>query len=300
MTFKSALPQLAFALCLVAAPAFADQQRLDITDYRIFTLPDGATDAARITNDGEILLQGQGAAYVVRNGAISPVVLPADGVQWVFANGMNESGDIVGEYRDAGNVAHPFVILQKAFQVLADVDGRTPVPADINERRVITGAARKSGAYDLGFVLDRGSYVFFQCDASGHTNPSGINRNGDVAGTCGTYADLRGFVFRGGVVTFVSYPGAVRTRIWDINDDGDVVGDAFFLDASGHQESIAFLWRDGVFHDLAFPGTRQSLARSINNKGDVLGQATIVHYSSSGEFLGFDRFQFLRNAKHLP
>lgn len=82
MAFESLLPGLAFALCLVAAPAFGDRPRLDITDYRIFTLPADATDAVRVSNNGEILLQGLGAAHVIHNGAISPVVLPADGLPW--------------------------------------------------------------------------------------------------------------------------------------------------------------------------------------------------------------------------
>lgn len=136
----------------------------------------------------------------------------------VYTNGVNESGAIVDEYRDAGNAAHPFVLVLGAFRTLADVDGRMPVPGDIDERQGIPGAARKTAEDDRGFLLDRGNCSFLQCDTSGHTNPAGIRRSGDVAGTCGAYANLRGFVFRGGVFDFVSYPGALRTQIRDIVD----------------------------------------------------------------------------------
>ncbi|MCC6368634.1 MAG: hypothetical protein IT165_34350 [Bryobacterales bacterium] len=291
------MPRLTFLFLLLSVVSFGQAPGFDINHCQIFTLP--ALQASRITNTGEILGQGQGSAFLIRNGVISPVALPVAGVGAVYANGMNESGDIVGEYRDAGNVARPFVIIQETFQTLSDEDGRTPVPADINQQRVITGAARKQGQYDIGFIRKYGNYAYFQCDPDGHTNPWGINHNGDVAGICGTYTNLRGFVYHNGAFLFVTYPGAARTRVWDINTNGDLVGDAIFEDPQGRTWAKAFLWRNGVFHDLSFPGVRQSLARSINDQGDVLGNVTIVHNDNAGSLLELGSFNFVRDTRHL-
>ena len=136
----------------------------------------------------------------------------------VYTNSVNESGAIVGEYRDADNVAHALVIVRGAFHAVAGVDGRMPVPGDIDERQGIPGAARKTAEDDRGFLLDRGNCSFLQCDTSGHTNPAGIRRNDNVAGTCGAYANLRGFVFRGGFFDFATHTGTLRTQIREIDD----------------------------------------------------------------------------------
>lgn len=288
---------LSVALAIAAPAAFAQLPAITTTPYDIIDLPDSHFPAD-INNQGEILIQSRLGIHILQNGRTRQVPIPVTGAQFFYPNGLNESGDIVGEYRDSGGFIVPFTIIQGRYETLAPVDGRTLIPQAINQQRLIVGATRKQGEYDRGFILAQGTPSFIQCDPMKHTVPLAVNRSGHIAGLCGTGAGSSGFIYKEGQFTFIDYPGAESTVLTSINTAGDVAGYAFLLDQDGYSYRIGFLLRNGVFHSLAFPGMRNDYIVGMNDIGQAVGSATILHHTPDG-FGRFGYFSFVRNLRGI-
>jgi probable HAF family extracellular repeat protein len=65
----------------------------------------------------------------------------------------------------------------------------------------------------------------------------------------------------------IDVPGAVATRAYGINADGEIVGS--YTDATG---TYGYLWSDGSVTKIAFPGAVFTEAWGINPQGDVVGR----------------------------
>jgi len=100
----------------------------------------------------------------------------------------------------------------------------------------------------------------------------GINEQGQVAGGADTGQGLRhAFLWDSGVMTDLgTLPGVTQSEAWDINNRGQVVGDA--LDDM-HAPPHAFLWQDGEMLDLGHLGGGESSAYAVNDSGQVVGRS---------------------------
>src|SRR5262249_12348438 len=69
--------------------------------------------------------------------------------------------------------------------------------------------------------------------------------------------------------TFMSFdvPGSISTNGWDINPQGEIVGD--YRDSAGLHGFLRT--EDGNFHTLNFPGSNNTQARGINARREVVG-----------------------------
>lgn len=149
------------------------------------------------------------------------------------ASGINERGQIVGVYRDAGGVDCP-----------------------------------TTGVGCHGFLLDEGTFTTVDVPGAVGTQAGGIDRRSEIVGFFidGTGA-LHGFLLEQGAFTQIDVPGATGTLATEINDRGQVVGT--FLDAGGAQHG--FLLDKGVFIPIDFPGAAGTAAFGINNRGQIAG-----------------------------
>jgi uncharacterized membrane protein len=124
-----------------------------------------------------------------------------------------------------------------------------------------------------------------------------INDNGDIVGQFCDALACHGFLFSGGAVTVLDYPGATDTVALGINDDGTVVGEWDLYDADGNfLFDDGFVWKDGIFTDVKYPGSADTLLNAINHRGDVVGvwdtdpnaPVSSGFFYSRGRYISFD------------
>lgn len=86
----------------------------------------------------------------------------------------------------------------------------------------------------------------------------------------------------------INVPGAIGTRAFGINPQGEIVGS---YTASG--VTHGFLLRDGVFTTIDYPGSTFTEAWGINARGDIIGRYTVAGRPGGTGTLGF----LLRNGE---
>lgn len=101
------------------------------------------------------------------------------------------------------------------------------------------------------------------------TRTSGIANNGDICGNYSAEIGTQSFILSGGIFTEFQVPGAVATTLYGINDAGDLVGtyslghgNVPFVDVGGTVQEIRI--RASHNQSLTFP-------HGINNAGEFVG-----------------------------
>ena len=149
------------------------------------------------------------------------------------ADGVNDRGQVVGEYIDAGGRFHGFLWDKGRFTTI-DVPGADATTVtDINDRGQIVGAYTEgpAGAGPVrGFLLSGGAFTRFAAPDAPVTVPYRINNRGQIVGVTEsdlTFTAARGFLLRMGAegpFEPIDFPGAPRTVAFGINDRGQIVG----------------------------------------------------------------------------
>ena len=206
--------------------------------------------------------------------AYQGVNVPGSPPQCAF--GVNDSGQIVGEYLDSASVYHGWELSGGTFTTIdVPFSGASGTGTNgISDSGEITGFWDGSGITLHGFTLISGTYTSFDYPGAVQTGPFGINNNGDIVGYY-EFSDLveHGFVLSGGTYTSIDPPGSVFTYAAGINDAGDIVG-AYCTTSTCRDSFIGlqgFLLSKGVFTIFAIPGATGTGLQAINDKGLILG-----------------------------
>jgi len=150
---------------------------------------------------------------------------------------INETGDIVGTYRDSNGVTRGFVRFSNGSFSAPIVDPNDTVGftegRGINNSRTVCGDYGTSDGNLHGFFLSGGTFTGF--DVPGAVFTAVLSINEPVAFT-GTFIDGSGiqqaFVSVGGTLTSFSVPGASATLAYEMNNSGKLVV-GYYVDASG-------------------------------------------------------------------
>ena len=144
-----------------------------------------------------------------------------------FAQGINNSGQIVGNFNDAQNVSHGFLRSSAGTYTTFDYPGATGTyAADINSAGQIIGTYTDSAFNTHSYLLSGGTFSPLIYPGSVQTLAYGINTAGQVVGG---YVDSgqnrHGFLLNGGVYSTVDVPGAAdNVGAFGINAAGHIVG----------------------------------------------------------------------------
>jgi probable HAF family extracellular repeat protein len=164
----------------------------------------------------------------VTSAAGTPTIHVPGAVQ-TQAFGINDRGQVVGEYYLPDGSVHGYLWRNGRFTTIDGPQGAGAAATDINNRGQILGVHAPGGVDELrGFLLTRGRYETF--DAPGrYDQPFGLNNRGQivVSTTDGPLTNIRAFLMRDGVdgpFTEVRVPGSLATFATGLDDHGRIVG----------------------------------------------------------------------------
>ncbi|MEM7049501.1 MAG: hypothetical protein AAF604_07580 [Acidobacteriota bacterium] len=170
------------------------------------------------------------------------------GADQTVIRGVNNLGEIVGEYEGSDGIRHAFARLGGTL-INVDVPGAAESRArGINDLGEIVGHYDDTTGSRHGFRRSTaGAYSTLDFPGAVSTVTGGINNTGDVVGT---YFDAggspHGFVWTAGVFEPCDVPGAAGTLSVGINEAGRLTGE--FVDAKGTRRgfvAIPILFEDG-------------------------------------------------------
>jgi len=163
--------------------------------------------------------------------------LDVPGASFTYAFGINDAGQIVGDYYD-GSRYHGFLLSEGQYTIIKVLSAVGTFAHGINNAGQIVGSYF-DGSRFYCFLLSDG--VFTTLDAPGAASPLGTSAYGinDAGLIVGTYVvkhedDFRsyGFLFSDGTYTTIDVPGTtMRTEAFGINNDGVLAG--YFVDEQG-------------------------------------------------------------------
>jgi hypothetical protein len=197
------------------------------------------------------------------------VVNSSDDVNYPQASGINDRGEVVGNYSSTvGNPGNERAFIRGPGGFIKGIDvadGGTP---SINASGMITGYY---GGFDDGaFVRTPDGAITRFHIGNLRTFPSGINAAGTVAGFYNTTESTRGFVRASdGTLTRFNVDGdAQDTEPGGINDSGVVVGT--FVNKAGKNVGFARA-ADGTITKYSLPTPKYAGIVGVNNGGVMIG-----------------------------
>jgi hypothetical protein len=169
-------------------------------------------------------------------------------------HGINDSGEITGEYKDASSVVRGFIRHRDGTFTKFDAPGASTAAGLGTSPRRINNAGEVAGFYNAG--------------------PKGV-RHGFVR-----HAD--------GTITTIDPPGSIGTVVQSINDRGQATGN-YVAGGAAH----GFIWnKDGTYTSFDPPESVNTAPMSINAHGEVAGYFEDVTGTLHG-FLRYDDGTFL-------
>lgn len=199
-----------------------------------FATTEGINDLGQIvgsTRNGG----GPTEGYVYDNGTVQ--TLGNLGTANTVAKGINNAGQIVGNSDTAilpFNPTHAFLYEGGSMTDLGTLGGSFSSAFAINAAGDIVGSAETSSEV-VAFLYTGGAMHDLGNLGVGHATATSINNQGQIVGLAGGFG-ARAFLYENGSMvdlnTLVDLPaGWHLSTAWDINDLGQIVGDA--LDADG-------------------------------------------------------------------
>lgn len=205
--------------------------------------------------------------FLYRDGSFTFIDYPdADST---FAYGINDSGVIVGSAEfNGGLTASGFLYDGADFTPFQVPNKPFTIGYGINNAGQVVGSAGYPGADFRGFVRRNGRFRFFNFPGpDGIANPSSINNLDQIVGNNIVGIDRYAYQYKNGRFKQLSFPGALFTQAYGINDSGVVVG-AYFIDPNIY----GFAYKNGRYLSFNFPGAIVTAGLGINNSGQIVGQ----------------------------
>ncbi len=214
--------------------------------------------------------------------AVTPELtrIEVPGARETLAYGINNSGQIVGEYYDAAGGRHGFLLSDGSYTTLDVPGARVTIAHGINDTGQIVGYYfDATGTH--GFLLSGGNFTTFDVPGAEGAWGYGINNSGQIVGEYYDAAGDHGFLLSDGNYTTFDVPGASITAAYGINDSGQIVGT--YRDTGNYRHG--FLVNDGQYTTFNVPASSDTDAQGINDAGQIVGYYADLGGNSGGGFL---------------
>jgi YVTN family beta-propeller protein len=274
---------------------------LDTSTNTVTTTLNGRTSPAdvTITRRAQPLILGY---------TFQPIGPPGSLFSWV--RGINNKGDVVGDYADANWVLHGFLRTHTGAFVTIDPQGGVGCQLctsafSINDLGVIVGAYRDSNNVLHGFRRSpSGVYTTVDFPGAPDSQLTGVNNRGHNSGVydlgnlgsthCpGPQCQAISFVLHSGVFSTFEDPVAApqSTFAFSINDLDQTCGS--FTDSAGNTHGFLRDPRDGSFETIQFPlADASSSVNQVNDHGTIAGEYNLRlphgFLTDGRNFLSFD------------
>jgi len=188
-------------------------------DRRAFAIND--SDLVALSYDGNNAMLWDGAIY-------TPVAYP--GASGTVIRGLNNHGDISGEFTDASGAVQAFVRIGGVFTHIPFSGAVRASARGIANDGTAVGYYEMPGGVRHCFVRDpSGSITELSVAGRVSIMCGGLNNTGAIVGaSIDPTGRAHAFVWRGGVFRHFDVPGAQDTVALGINDVGDIVGEVSF------------------------------------------------------------------------
>jgi probable HAF family extracellular repeat protein len=184
-------------------------------------------------NDSGVIVgynSGFTSTFIYDNGAYRTLRMPGEAS--TLGSGINDSGQIVGTYRDSTNLAHGFLYSGGVFTTI-DVPGArwTDLEGINNKDQMVGLYSNSSGIH--GFLYDAGNFTTIDAPCVSANNCDtelfGINDNGEIVGGALVAPGLyNGLIYDDSSLTLFAEPNA-GTNSWTfafgVNDADQIVGE---------------------------------------------------------------------------
>ena len=294
-TKKLLLGSIAAACCglCAAAPAWS-ALTYTFTTLSIPGTPAGATVYGEAINDqGQVIVSADTAGsynftvvddiYNLHTGTYTPIPsYPGATPNSTGAFGINDAGQIVGDYHAAGIAWGGFLLSGGTFSPVTYPAGSTySYPVGIGNNGEIVGFSLNSSGTALdGYSKVGSTYSDLNVPAAWGTGtiPGGVNKFGTIVGQYlppgapFNYYAAESFIYSGGTYTQVAgLPGYGWTSMIGINDLGQIVGYASNDPVNG-TDGEGFIYEGGTYIQFNDPlGVEGTYPVGINNLGDIVG-----------------------------
>ena len=158
--------------------------------------------------------------------------LLSNGSFWTFdapgsyntqTTGINNLGQIVGNFLDASYNGHGFLLNNGSFQPVEFPGAPYSSVQGINDRGEIVGSYYDGFEYHA-FLFSKGSFQTVDFPGASKTQATAINNRGQIIGVYDLGNQQHGFLLSQGSFQTVDFPGASLTSLSGINDRGEIVG----------------------------------------------------------------------------
>ena len=248
--------------------------------------PTAMNDAGQVVGSSTLAGDVVTMAFLYVNGTLTNLGTLGGG-DYSIANGINNSGTVVGEASTTNGHDHAFAYANGTMKDLGDLGGGSSSAADINAAGVIVGQSSTTNGSTHGFVYANGVMTDVGTIGGTYSTAYLINSNGQVAGLGYTLnnAQTHGF-FYNGTITDLGDLGGGYSAAKAINNQGVVVG----LSKTAGGIYHAFIYQNGQMTDLntLLPpnsGWTLSSAEFINDSGRIVGYGI---YSGAFEWFILD------------
>jgi hypothetical protein len=241
------------------------------TNYSFSTLsvPAGGTTgyAAGISSNGKLTAGGYYTS-TEDNGLVydsgQQKVLAYPGAAQTNLNGVNDSGEVVGNYGQSTSTLQGFVYKNGTYKPFK-TSAETSNAISVNDSGAIVGSYTPDGGTYVSVLIVGGKHTVIQ-NGTYATFATGINSSGEIVGTYENEV-FNGFTDVNGTFTTIQVPGAAGTYPQAINDSGVIAG--FYGDAQG--ETHGFVLNNGQYTTVDYPGATYTQIFGIDDAGDLTG-----------------------------
>jgi probable HAF family extracellular repeat protein len=219
-----------------------------------------------------------------------------------YANGINESGQVVGFANVASLTPHAFIWSEETGMIdIGTPGGASSIAWSINSEGAVVGEGYDANGVWVAFLWTSGDGFVVLGRAGDLTVAYDINEANWITGARSSGPIDSGFIWNGnsdisralGVL-----PGGTESVGRDINDLNHVTGTGTFADASSH----VFLWtKANGISDVGRPaGAYATLGMGLNNNDEIVGYSDAGRHTTPFYWSSATGFRVLQKLPNSP